>query len=221
MANFFSTVHAGLGFPQDEDEDEEMKHPGRATMGILASGPTFVKATQQIQQQQSESDSSSDHYTETKIKVKRAPKARVDNERKAQAKTNQNSQITDSGFHQAQFSQAHADLSQKRKVQKLESQLESAYGKGSKLLMKSGGSKFQLGEGIGKHGQGILNPVQIQMRQAQGGVGFDRVDGATNSRVMLREAEAFAERPKVAEINMDVFDKEGAEQQAKEVKKQK
>ena len=85
--------------------------------------------------------------------------------------------------------------------------------------MKSGGSKFQLGEGMGKHGQGILNPVQIQMRQAQGGVGFDRVDGATNSRVMLREAEAFAERPKVAEINMDVFDKEGAEQQAKEVKK--
>ena len=31
--------------------------------------------------------------------------------------------------------------------------------------------KFTLGEGIGKHGQGILNPVQADLMPAQGGVG--------------------------------------------------
>ena len=49
---------------------------------------------------------------------------------------------------------------QKRKVQVLEQKLESAYGKGSKLLLKAGGDNFALGEGMGKHNQGILNPVK-------------------------------------------------------------
>ena len=50
----------------------------------------------------------------------------------------------------------------KKKVEKLEGALGQTYGKGSKLLKiaaKSSGRKFELGEGIGKHNQGILNPV--------------------------------------------------------------
>ena len=38
---------------------------------------------------------------------------------------------------------------------------------------------------------------------------------------MLREAEAFADRPVTADINMDVYDKVGTEQKEKEAEKQK
>ena len=33
-------------------------------------------------------------------------------------------------------------------------------------------SKFSLGQGIGKHGQGILNPIKVELRPAQGGIGY-------------------------------------------------
>lgn len=106
---------------------------------------------------------------------------------------------------------------QKRKVQVLEQKLESAYGKGSKLLLKAGGDNFALGEGMGKHNQGILNPVKNTLQQAKGGVGFDRGGAAPDPRAMLREAEAFADKPKVADINMDIYDKEGAEEKVKQI----
>ena len=70
---------------------------------------------------------------------------------------------------------------------------------------------------MGKHNQGILNPVQNKLLQAKGGVGFDRSGGATDPRATLREAEAFADKPKAADINMDIYDKEGAEAKAKQV----
>ena len=31
--------------------------------------------------------------------------------------------------------------------------------------------KFELGQGIGKHGQGILNPILADLRPAKGGIG--------------------------------------------------
>ena len=31
--------------------------------------------------------------------------------------------------------------------------------------------QFRLGEGIGKHGQGIINPVQVEVMPTQGGIG--------------------------------------------------
>ena len=64
---------------------------------------------------------------------------------------------------------------------------------------------------MGKHNQGILNPVKNTMLAAKGGVGFDKSGGATDPRAMLREAEALADKPKAADINMDIYDKEGAE----------
>lgn len=38
-------------------------------------------------------------------------------------------------------------------------------------LMSEKKAEFSLGQGIGKHGQGILNPIEPEMKPAKGGVG--------------------------------------------------
>ena len=91
---------------------------------------------------------------------------------------------------------------------------------GSKLLMKAGGSAFQIGEGMGKHGTGILNPVQIKSVQ-KGGVGADRGGAQINPKSLLEEAERAAQKQPGEDIDMDVFDKAGEEQRREENQRHK
>lgn len=50
----------------------------------------------------------------------------------------------------------------------LESKLTVKYGKALKMLQK--GSGYQLGQGVGKNNQGILNPLEA-VNVGKGGVG--------------------------------------------------
>ena len=57
MESFFNTFNKGLGFPIDEEsEEEEMKGPGIAA--VLANGPSFIKAKAKKEYSDSGSDSS-------------------------------------------------------------------------------------------------------------------------------------------------------------------
>ena len=68
------------------------------------------------------------------------------------------------------------------------------YGKKALRMLKMSGG-FDLGEGIGKDNQGILNPVEAVQQTDKGGIGFQ-------SGSVARVADK-------KEINMDIHDKEG------------
>ena len=52
------------------------------------------------------------------------------------------------------------EVKDKEGKKKLEGALEEKYGKGLKMLKNMGG--FQIGHGVGKNNQGILNPVELK-----------------------------------------------------------
>ncbi len=53
----------------------------------------------------------------------------------------------------------------------LESKLTAKYGKALKMLQK--GSGYQLGQGVGRNNQGILNPLEA-VNVGKGGVGTQK-----------------------------------------------
>ena len=70
-------------------------------------------------------------------------------------------------------------------------------------------SKFSLGQGIGKHGQGILNPIQVELRPAQGGIGYVQKHTQSVKRRGKNHEEQETEGGVAHEIDMDIHDKAG------------
>lgn len=89
MESFFNTFNKGLGFPEEESEDEEMKGPGIA--GVLANGLSFIKAKTKKESSSSNSDSS-DSSSDSNRPRMTAPKAKVQfaKPKKEQPKANLN-----------------------------------------------------------------------------------------------------------------------------------
>ena len=96
MENFFSTVNRGLGFPQEEDDEDDMKGPGIA--GVLANGPSFIKAKVSAKKEEDDSDSSSSSSSSSDGPRTTMPKAKVQfakpkKAEKPKANLNQTSQV--------------------------------------------------------------------------------------------------------------------------------
>ena len=70
-------------------------------------------------------------------------------------------------------------------------------------------SKFALGQGIGKHGQGILNPIKVELRPAQGGIGYVQKPTHSGKRRGKTHEDQEIEENAADEIDMDIHDKAG------------
>ena len=68
--------------------------------------------------------------------------------------------------------------------------------------------EFKLGLGLGKHNQGIINPVEIEMRHNQGGIGYNKTE-KKSQREQMMDNLAREDLPDAAKINMDIYNKEG------------
>ena len=85
--------------------------------------------------------------------------------------------------------------------------------------------EFSLGQGIGKHGQGILNPIKVELRPAQGGIGYAQkpAHSGGKKRRGKQAAEELLEAEENAadEIDMDIHDKAGEKKRDEQAKEQK
>lgn len=197
--NFFSTVWSKAGGdPLDLQNDQDggdnidaMQDP--MGLGVFQGGPTFVKSEKQTLLTE-EHDIQQSRQKKAKVTFLKPKKPQPAPEKKPAAPASDEN-FARKGARTAAQKQDYA------KVQKLEESVNELYGsKAYAMLQKmsqqknkrdaamgqedsgsdadeneevkdSDKKKFTLGEGIGKHGQGILNPVQADLMPAQGGVG--------------------------------------------------
>lgn len=85
---------------------------------------------------------------------------------------------------------------------------------------------FELGQGIGKHGQGILNPIKAELRPAQGGIGFVQKVATSSKRKGRQHADdhddAFGvNESAVDQIDMDIHDRAGEKKREEEAQEKK
>ena len=83
--------------------------------------------------------------------------------------------------------------------------LEQKYGgKALRMLEKMGG--YKLGEGVGKHNQGILNPIETDKIVDKGGIGYQNIKEISTKKKLKKD-----------EIDMDIHNKVDEQKKQEEV----
>eukprot|EP00347_Sterkiella_histriomuscorum_P011312 403372932 len=108
-----------------------------------------------------------------------------------------------SAQHNKQVQQKREQIADHKQKKQVEQTLEQKYGKGVKLLQFMGG--YKIGEGLGKHNQGIVNPIEEQKRKG------NECIGASGP---VKEDKKVKEQPNIAVASED--QKSSKEQQEKQ-----